>query len=246
MNADITTGWVIQQLYKDDQIVAFDHHPATNRLILATSTRRDFRLPQDDELHPEWREESIACLPVVDHDCLKLLDPMTGRLTDTWDLDPYETVMCIKVLSLEVSEVTRVRRDCVCVGTAISRGEDLLTQGAIYIFDVNKVVPEPDHPETGRRLKLLAKIKDRGAVTAISSVGSEGFLLVSHGQKCYVRGLKEDGSLLPVAFLDTQCYVSVAKELRGTNMLMLGDAIKGLWFVGYTVCPGRVCAATSS
>lgn len=50
-----------------------------------------------------------------------------------------------------------------------------------------------------------------------------------------VRGLKEDGSLLPVAFMDMQCYVNVVKELRGTGMCILSDAIKGTWFAGYSV-----------
>ena len=224
-----------QKLYSAGRIVAFDHHPPSNRVILATSATHFFRLPQDDELHPEWREETTGFLPQVEHDTLQLLDPTTRQITDTYELDSDEIVLCLKVLQLEVSEVTRARRDVVCVGTAIARGEDLLTQGCIYVFDVTKVVPEPGRPETGRRLKLLAKVTDRGAVTAVSAVGNEGFLLVAHGQKCHVRGLKEDGTLLPVAFMDTQSYVSVAKELRGTNLVMLGDAIKGLWFVGYTV-----------
>ena len=50
-----------------------------------------------------------------------------------------------------------------------------------------------------------------------------------------VRGLKEDGSLLPVAFLDMQCYVSVVKELEGTGLCLMGDAVKGVWFCGYSV-----------
>ena len=50
-----------------------------------------------------------------------------------------------------------------------------------------------------------------------------------------VRGLKEDGSLLPVAFLDMQCYVSVVRELEGTGLCLMGDAVKGVWFCGYTV-----------
>ena len=50
-----------------------------------------------------------------------------------------------------------------------------------------------------------------------------------------VRGLKEDGTLLPVAFMDMQCYVSVAKELPETGLCLMCDAVKGVWFTGYTV-----------
>lgn len=61
-----------------------------------------------------------------------------------------------------------------------------------------------------------------------------------------VRGLKEDGSLLPVAFMDMQCYVNVVKELKGTGMCILGDALKGLWFTGYSVNTLRVLVAAIS
>jgi len=73
-------------------------------------------------------------------------------------------------------------------------------------------------------------------VTAISGIGTQGFMLVAQGQKCLVRGLKEDGTLLPVAFMDMQCFVSVARELGGTGLCLLGDAVKGVWFAGYMVC----------
>ena len=48
-----------------------------------------------------------------------------------------------------------------------------------------------------------------------------------------VRGLKEDQSLLPVAFLDMNMYVSVAKNLNG--MILFGDIMKSIWFVGFSV-----------
>lgn len=142
---------------------------------------------------------------------------------------------CAQTISLEVSEHTHERQNLVCVGTALLRGPDLPSLGNIYIFAVIPVVPEPDHPETGRALKLITKEEVKGAVTSLSGIGTQGFLLVAQGQKCLVRGLKEDGSLLPVAFLDMQCYVSVVKELEGTGLCLMGDAVKGVWFCGYTV-----------
>ena len=147
--------------------------------------------------------------------------------------------MCIKTMNLEISELVSRRQPLVAVGTAFIRGEDLPAQGRIYIFDIIEVVPEPDQPETGRKLKLIAKEEVKGAVTGLSEVGTEGFLIAAQGQKCMVRGLKEDGTLMPVSFLDTQCYVSVIKELKGTGMCVMGDVIKGIWFVGYTVSRDR-------
>ena len=138
-------------------------------------------------------------------------------------------------MTLEISEHTHARQELVVVGTALIRGEDLPSIGRIYIFAIIDVVPEPDRPATGRKLKPIAKEDVKGAVTTLSEIGSQGFLLASHGQKCMVRGLKEDGSLLPVAFMDMQCYSTVAKELRGTGLCLMGDIIKGVWLTGYYV-----------
>ena len=150
-------------------------------------------------------------------------------------LDSYEVVTTVKTLSLEISEHTHERQDLVAVGTALVRGEDLASTGHIYIFGVIDVVPEPEHPESGRALKLIAREEVKGAVTALSGIGTQGFLLVAQGQKSMVRGLKEDGTLLPVAFMDMQCYVSVAKELPETGLCLMADAVKGVWFTGYMV-----------
>ena len=153
-----------------------------------------------------------------------------------YDLEPSETVLCIKTMSLATSEhEPRKRQELVVIGTALIRGEDLASQGRIYVFDIIDVVPEPDRPVTGHKFKLIAKEDVKGAVTALSEIGQEGFLLAAQGQKCIVRGLKEDKTLLPVAFMDMQCYVSSAKELKGTGLCVMGDPIKGVSFVGYSV-----------
>jgi cleavage and polyadenylation specificity factor subunit 1 len=151
-------------------------------------------------------------------------------------LDPQEVVLCVKTLNLEVSEITRERKQVIAVGTSIVKGEDLATKGRIRIFEVITVVPDPERPETNRRLKLIVKDEVKGAVTAISEIGSQGFLIMAQGQKCMVRGLKEDETLLPVAFMDMQCYVTVLKTFPSNpGMLLMGDAYKGLWYTGYTV-----------
>ena len=122
-----------------------------------------------------------------------------------------------------------------CVGTMVIVGEDQQTRGKVYVLDVPDVVPEPDRPETGHKFKVHAKEDVKGGVTALSEIGPQGFLLVAQGQKCLVRGLIETDKLLPVAIMDVQCFVTVAKVLKGTGMILLGDIAKGLWFTGYTV-----------
>lgn len=50
-----------------------------------------------------------------------------------------------------------------------------------------------------------------------------------------VRGLREDGSCLPVAFLDVQCYMTSLKTLGSSKLWLAADAWKGLWFGGFGV-----------
>ena len=177
----------------------------------------------------------ITFKPHVEQGVIKVVDEKTWTLIDTHVLDPQEVILCIKTLNLEVSETTHERKQLIAVGTSTVHGEDLATKGCIRIFEVITVVPEPDRPETNRRLRLIVKDEVKGAVSAVSELGTQGFLIMAQGQKCMVRGLKEDGTLLPVAFMDMQCYVTVLKTLPQTGMLMMGDAFKGLWFTGYTV-----------
>jgi len=203
--------------------------------VLGTVQQAPFELPKDDDNHREWAKEEIAFRPIKEQGVIKLLSPITWKIIDTFELEPCELVLSAKVISLEISEHSQERKQLIAVGTSITKGEDLATRGAIYIFDISSVIPEPDRPETDRKLKLVAKEEVRGAVTAVAGLSQPGFLLMAQGQKCMVRGLKEDGSLLPVAFMDMQCYSSVVKELKGTGMCIFGDALKGLWFVGFSV-----------
>ncbi|KAL8729979.1 MAG: hypothetical protein Q9181_004825 [Wetmoreana brouardii] len=231
-NSHYYTGWVTRKIPFGEDVHAVDYHGPSATYVVGVSRRVNFRLP-DDETHPEWAAESITFYPQVEQGTVKLLDQQTWSVIDEYNLSPAEIVMSIKTMHLEISENTHERQNLVVVGTATVRGEDLPAQGKIYVFNIIDVVPEPDRPETGHRLKLIAREETKGAVTALSEIGTQGFLLAAQGQKCMVRGLKEDGSLLPVAFMDTQCYTSVVKELKGTGMCLMGDAIKGVWFTGY-------------
>ena len=61
-------------------------------------------------------------------------------------------------------------------------------------------------------------------------------MVVAQGMKIMVRGLKEDGTLLPVAFLDTGGIGGgEVKELKGTGLCCVGDVARGACLVGYSV-----------
>jgi cleavage and polyadenylation specificity factor subunit 1 len=209
----------------DTHSVSF--HPPSGTVVAGCDVLEPFELPKDDDYHKEWHmEKDLLLKPTAERGAIKLINPKTWTVIDTVEMDPYETVMCVETLHLEVSESTNERKHLIAVGTAISRGEDLPVKGRLLVYDIVAVIPEPGRPETDRRLKLIAKEDiPRGAVTALSEIGTQGLMLVAQGQKCMVRGLKEDGSLLPVAFMDMNCYVTAVRELRGTGLCLMADAV---------------------
>ncbi|MCJ1464049.1 mRNA cleavage and polyadenylation factor subunit [Pseudocyphellaria aurata] len=234
-----STGWVTRRIFLGDEVQALDFHQGKDSYVIGTNHTTDFKLSEDD-YHNDSVTEDTTFLPQIDQGSIKLLDSKTWSIIDTHNLDPGEVVMCIKTVTLETSEHTHTREELVAVGTAVIRGEDLPSIGRIYVFSIIDVVPEPGRPETGRKLKLFTKEEVKGAVTSVSEIGSQGFLLVAQGSKCLVRGLKEDGTILPVAFMDMQLYITVAKELRGTGLIMTGDAFKGIWLAGYYEEPYQI------
>ncbi|KAL9129800.1 MAG: hypothetical protein Q9217_001837 [Psora testacea] len=234
LHSSYNTGWATHRIPLNSEANSLSYHSPSQTYILSTLSKTPFKLPED-EYHRTFPPENEPFLPEIEQSTLKLFDRKSCTVVDRHTLDQTEVVTCIETIFLEVSENTHERQELVCVGTALIRGEDLPSLGRIYVFAIIDVVPEPDRPETGRAFKLICKEEVKGAVTALSGIGTQGFLLVAQGQKCMVRGLKEDGSLLPVAFMDMQCYVSAAKELPGTGLCLMGDAIKGVWFTGYTV-----------
>lgn len=234
-------GVAAKRIKLDQAVHAVAYHPPMGCYVVATSTEAEFELPKDDDHHKDWQREDIAFKPMVEQSFLKLISPINWSVIGTVTLDPCETVICVKTLNLEVSETTNERRQLITVGTAISKGEDLATKGRLYVYDIVTVVPEPGRPETNKGLKLVAKEEiPRGAITGVSEIGTQGFMLVAQGQKCMVRGLKEDGTLLPVAFMDMNCYVTSVKELGGTGFCVMTDAVKGVWFTGYTEEPYKM------
>jgi cleavage and polyadenylation specificity factor subunit 1 len=214
------------------------YHQPTETYIAGCVTYEPFELPRDDDYHKEWAREVIPFPPNQARGVLKLINPTAWTAINSLDLESGESIESMKTLSLEVSEETKERRMVLAVGTALTRGEDLPTRGRVQVLEIVTVIPEPGHPETNRRLKPVAKEDiPRGGVTALSEIGTQGLMLIAQGQKCMVRGLKEDGSLLPVAFLDMNCHVISARALPRTGLCLISDAFKGVWFAGYTEEP---------
>ncbi|OAL07711.1 hypothetical protein IQ06DRAFT_372647 [Phaeosphaeriaceae sp. SRC1lsM3a] len=232
-------GWAARRMPMESEVHCLAYHPS-GLYVIGTGQAEEYTLDPNETFHYELPKEETAFKPHVEHGVIKLMDEKTWTVIDTHVMEPQEVVLCIKTLNLEVSETTHQRKDLIAVGTSIVLGEDLATKGNIRIFEVITVVPEPDRPETNKRLKLIVKDEVKGAVSAISDLGTQGFMIMAQGQKSMVRGLKEDGTLLPVAFMDMQTYVTTMKTLPNTGMLLMGDAYKGVWFTGYTEEPYKM------
>jgi cleavage and polyadenylation specificity factor subunit 1 len=234
-------GICVERIPQNIDVDSVAFHPPTGLYAVGATVKEEFDISQLDEPRsdrPEWTKENLTFKPLVDRGLLRLINPATWIVIDEVQLEPAEIAVCVKTLNLEVSEATNERRQLIVVGTATSRGEDLPIKGRILVYDIVTVIPQPGRPEKNKRLKVIAKEElPRGAVTAISEIGNQGWMLVAQGQKCLVRGIKEDGSLIPVAFLDMNCYVTCAKELPGSSLCIMADAFRGVWLTGYTEEP---------
>lgn len=237
-NTDFTLGISVKKIPLDIEARHIAYHRPSESYVAGCIVNEPFELPRDDDYHKEWAKETLTFAPTMPRGVVKLINPTTWTPINSMDMESSETIESMKALHLEISEETRERRMLITVGTSLSKGEDLPTKGRIQVLDIVSVIPEPGHPETNRRLKLVAKEDiPRGGVTALSEIGTQGLMLVAQGQKSMVRGLKEDGSLLPVAFLDMNCHVASARALPRTGLCLLADAFKGVWFAGYTEEP---------
>ncbi|PWW76051.1 hypothetical protein C7212DRAFT_280229 [Tuber magnatum] len=226
-------NWGYKKVTIDEHVQSLAYFPPMNVYVISTSKRQPFDLAEEDG---NIAKDDTTLQPEIDSGTLKLLSPQTWTAVDEYKFAHNEIALVVKTISLEVSEHTKERKQLVSVGTAIFRGEDHSARGGIYVFEVIEVVPEPNRPETNRKLKLVTREEVKGTVSAICGVN--GYLLAAQGQKIMVRGLKEDQSLLPVAFLDMCLYVSVAKNLDG--MILFGDFMKSVWFAGFSEEPYKM------
>lgn len=240
---DLTLGvspWVTMRRPLGREVTSLAYFEATASYAVALHEPTPFQLPQDDEWHPEWTSETTKMLPTTTISTLQLISSVTHNVISQHTFEPSERILDLKAVSLETSEITHRQQELIVVGTGTIKGESIVARGHIYLFSVAEVVPRPGIPESDLKLKLISTEDVRGAVTTITPIGSQGFVLAAQGQKCMVRGLREDMSILPVAFMDMHYYTSISKTLPGTGLCILADAFSGLWVVGYSEEPYKL------
>ncbi|CAK4030828.1 related to CFT1 [Lecanosticta acicola] len=234
------TGWSVKQMSIGEgasEVRHLAYHETRGMFVVATSRDVDFYFAEEDGRHSE--QDDISLRPQVPQYTIHLISSRSYRIIHSFNMPYLETVTALQVMPLEVSEHSHVQELRIVVATAAQRGEDMPAKGAIAVFDVLDVVPEPDVPESGYKLHVVAREESRGAITALAAFPG-GFIGTAQGQKIMIRGLKEDGSCLPVAFLDAQCHTSTIKTLGSKGMWLAGDAWKGLWFGAWTEEPYKL------
>ncbi|KAK9323224.1 CPSF A subunit region-domain-containing protein [Lipomyces orientalis] len=227
--------WPAKKVPMEDDVHAVTYHAARSMYVVSTSKQVPFSFKGDsEERDGDVGEPEFPAM--VDQGSLVLVSPKSWIPVDAYEFEAAEVALVVKTVRLQVSENSQVRRQYVAVGTGIFFGEDLPAKGYVYIFEIIEVVPEPGKPENNHKLKLIVKEDVRGVVSTLCDVN--GYLLAAQGQKVMVRALREDNSFLPVAFMDMNLYVSEAKCIK--NMILMGDAMKSVWFVGFSEEPFKM------
>ncbi|KAK6436291.1 mRNA cleavage and polyadenylation factor subunit [Oleoguttula sp. CCFEE 5521] len=237
---DFGSGWVIKRLALgdlDEEVRHIAFHEERNIYVVTTCRPVDFIFTDDEGRHHD--QDDIYLRPQVSQYSIHLLSATTHQLIHSLSLPYAEAVLSMKVMPLEASELTHQNKSFIVIGSAQQRGEDSQAKGAVSVFDILDVVPDPEATESGLQLHLVAREEPRGAVTAVENFAG-GLIGTAQGQKIMIRGLKEDGSCLPVAFLDAQCQMVTLKSLGSTGFWLAGDIWKGIWFGGFTEEPFKL------
>ncbi|KAF3276930.1 mRNA cleavage and polyadenylation factor subunit [Orbilia oligospora] len=227
--------WLSQRIPLERTPTSLTYYDPKNVYVVSVlSTSKPEVDDEDFQMEEGLVDETL--LPELETGHLVMISPVTWTTTDRYEFPVHEVPFVVKAVELEISEVTKERKVLIAVGTGLLRGENSPARGAVYVFDVIDVVPEIGKPETGKKFKLISREEVKGVVSTLA--GMDGYLLITHGQKCMIRGLKEDGSLLPVAFMDMNTHTTVAKTLE--KMVMFGDVLKGVSFVGFSEEPYKM------
>lgn len=232
---DYNHSWPTKRKLFGESITSIAYHSACNVYVIATHKPVPYHYVDEDGNPLPGQPEDLPRAESYQGRVL-LVSPLTWTVVDELDLDTNEVVMALKSVVLTVSEKTKKKKEVIVFGSSVLRGEDLAAKGSFYVYDIVDIVPEPGRPETKNKFKEIAQEAIKGAVTAVCEV--EGHLLIAQAQKIIIRNLQEDNSIIPVAFMDLNIFISEAKALK--NLVLLGDSMKSVVLAGFGQEPYRM------
>ncbi|KAI9307983.1 CPSF A subunit region-domain-containing protein [Cunninghamella echinulata] len=191
----------------------------------------------ESELTQSKKErEPGAFLPLVDRYSLLMISPVTWETVDQITFSEYEQGLSLECVSLESKQTSTGRKHFIVIGTGVLRGEDTAMKGSVYVYEIIEVVPEIDNPQTNHKFKHLHKEDVKGAVTASCDVS--GHLAACIGSKVIVYSFEDNESLVGVAFIDVNIYITCMCSIK--NFILLGDVQKSIWFLGFQLEPSKL------
>ncbi|EJD52944.1 hypothetical protein AURDEDRAFT_81080 [Auricularia subglabra TFB-10046 SS5] len=211
-------------------------YEATTGMVIAASSLRSRFVLFDEDGNTVWKPDAeFISDPTTDTSSLELIDPETWTTVDGFEFAFNEMINTVRTVNLETVSTEAGSKDFIAVGTTVFRGEDLAVKGATYIFEVIEVVPD-DTQQRRHKLKLWCRDEAKGPVSALC--GINGYLVSSMGQKVFVRAFDLNERLVGVAFMDVGIYVTSLRTLK--NLLLIGDAVKSVWFVAFQEDPFKL------
>ncbi|KAL9551200.1 hypothetical protein MBANPS3_004376 [Mucor bainieri] len=236
--------WVMQKIPLGQTVHKIQYHPVMRVYAVLVSTEQPVNLHKDDDAPAPDNDASTThderepgeFLPQIDRFSMIMVSPVTWEIVDRVDFEEFEQCFSLQCAALESKQTSTGRKHFMVVGTGVLRGEDTTMRGSIRIFDIIEVVPEPNNPQTNHKFKHLHTEDVKGAVTAMCNVS--GHLASCIGSKVIVWSLEDDESLVGVAFIDVQIYVTSMSAIK--NFILLGDAQKSIWFLGFQLEPAKL------
>ncbi|KAL8292101.1 hypothetical protein RQP46_001567 [Phenoliferia psychrophenolica] len=191
----------------------------------------------DDEGKPVFVNDSPDLIePTNYRSAVELISPGTWSAIDGYEFRPNEFISVVKSVSLATRSTVSGRKDFIAVGTTVYRAEDLAARGGLYLFEVIKVVAHPDTPTHDHKLKLLTFEDTKSVVGNLCDI--DGYLVMSMGQKLYVRAFEQDEVLIAVGFLDVGVHVTSLQAMK--NFLLIGDALQSVTLVAFQEDPYKL------
>ncbi|ORY96617.1 CPSF A subunit region-domain-containing protein [Syncephalastrum racemosum] len=232
--------WVMQKVPVGQTIHKIEYHPTMRVYAALVSSPRPVRLRNEegqpiDNMEDDGRAEGTF-LPTVEQFSMIMISPVTWETVDKVDFQEYEQGLSLFAAQLESKQTSTGRKYFMAVGTGFLKGEDSAMRGSIHIFDIIEVVPEPDNPQTNHKFKQLHTEDVKGAVTTMCD--ASGHLVSCIGSKVIIWSFEDNESLVGVAFIDVQIYVTSIRSIK--NFIVLGDAQKSVWFLGFQLEPAKL------
>ncbi|CCF58286.1 hypothetical protein KAFR_0E01320 [Kazachstania africana CBS 2517] len=167
---------------------------------------------------------------------LLLINPKSWNVIDKVEFEENSLVNDIRSMIIQIDSRTKRKREYIVAGFSAVGTEDLPPSGSFHLYDITAVVPEPGKPDTNYKFERFFKEEVRGSVTSVCEIS--GRFAISQSQKIMVRDAQEDGSVVPVAFLDIPIFVTDMKSFG--NLMIISDAMHGFQFVGFDAEPYRM------